>query len=111
MVDFIKRERANGKDKWVSIISACSIRLRAIILTTITSIGGLMPMILSTAEATADWKPMAVSICYGLALATVLTLFIIPCAFSYVDSYFEKRKMVDYGDYKSLKDIRDRDFE
>jgi len=70
-----------------------------------------MPMILSTAEATADWKPMAVSICYGLALATVLTLFIIPCAFSYVDTFFEKRRMVDYGDYKRLVDIEDEDFE
>jgi multidrug efflux pump subunit AcrB len=111
MVDFIKRERLNGKDKWTSIISACSIRLRAIILTTVTSIGGLMPMILSTAEATADWKPMAVSICYGLALATVLTLFIIPCAFSYVDTFFEKRRMVDYGCYKALVDVEDVDFE
>ena len=111
MVDFIKRERINGKDKWISIISACSIRLRAIILTTVTSIGGLLPMILSTAEATADWKPMAVSICYGLAIATVFTLFVIPCAFSYVDTFFEKRKIEDYGDYKKLRDIRESDFE
>jgi multidrug efflux pump subunit AcrB len=110
MVDFIKRERINGKDKWISIISASSIRLRAIILTTVTSIGGLMPMILSKAEAVADWKPMAVSICYGLALATILTLFIIPCAFSYVDSFFEKRKMTDFGKYKALADINEDDF-
>jgi multidrug efflux pump subunit AcrB len=111
MVDFIRRERLNGKDKWTSIISASSIRLRAIIMTTVTSIAGLMPIVVSNAQSIADWKPMAVSICYGLALATILTLFIIPCAFSYVDTFFEKRKMTDFGNYKQLADITDDDFD
>ncbi len=88
LVDFVNREREKGVDRWNSLINAGAIRVRPIILTSVTTIFGLMPMILSTSEAASDWKPMAVSIAFGLAFATVLTLFVIPVIYSLIDSLF-----------------------
>ena len=111
LVDFINREREKGKDRWHSIISAGSIRLRPIILTTVTTIGGLLPMLLSRSEASADWKPMAVAISYGLGFATILTLFIIPCVYSFVDSFFGRFGMTRFKEHTPICMIKVEDFD
>lgn len=102
MVDFINKERERGVDRWNSLINAGSIRLRPIILTTVTTIFGVLPMILSTSKAAADWKPMAVSIAFGLAFATLLTLFIIPVVYSLVDSLFGRLKLTRFKTHESF---------
>ncbi len=84
-VDFIIKEREKGIDRWNSLINAGRTRLRPIILTTVTTIFGLMPMIISQSESVRMWKPMAVSISFGLAFATVLTLLVLPVVYSFVD--------------------------
>ncbi len=84
-VDFIIKERDKGFDRWNSLINAGKKRLRPIILTTVTTIFGLMPMIISQSEAVKMWKPMAVSISFGLAFATILTLLVLPVVYSFVD--------------------------
>jgi HAE1 family hydrophobic/amphiphilic exporter-1 len=90
LVDFVNRERAAGTDRWNSLINAGAIRLRPIIMTTVTTIAGFMPIIISNSSTTSDYKPMAVSIAFGLAFATILTLFVIPVIYSLVDSLFGK---------------------
>lgn len=104
LVDFINRERARGIDKWNAVINAGSLRLRPIILTTVTTISGLMPMLLSTSKAVADWKPMAVSISFGLAFATLLTLFVIPVVYTLVDSLFGKLKMTRFASHRTYEE-------
>ncbi|NOR44940.1 MAG: MMPL family transporter, partial [Candidatus Delongbacteria bacterium] len=86
LVDFINKERDKGVDRWNSLINAGKTRLRPILLTSITTIFGLVPMMISTSESVAMWKPMAVSISFGLAFATVLTLLVLPVVYSIVDS-------------------------
>ena len=105
LLDFIDRQRENGVHRWESIITSGAMRLRPIILTSVTSIGGFLPMILSTAESTRDWKPMAVAMSFGLAFSTILTLFIIPCVCSYLDSINKKLGYSDFTGHKELKDI------
>lgn len=84
-VDFIIKERDKGIDRWNSLINAGRTRLRPIILTSVTTIFGLMPMIISQSESVKMWKPMAISISFGLAFATVLTLLVLPIVYSFVD--------------------------
>jgi multidrug efflux pump len=84
-VDFIIKERDKGIDRWNSLINAGRTRLRPIILTTLTTIFGLMPMIISQSESVKMWKPMAVSISFGLGFATILTLLVLPVVYSFVD--------------------------
>ena len=104
LVDFVNKLRDEGKDRWNSLIIAGETRLRPIILTTVTTIFGFMPMIVSTSEAARDWKSIAVSMAFGLAFATFMTLIIIPCIYSIVDSIFGKLKMTRFKDHISLTD-------
>ncbi|HDS09029.1 MAG TPA: efflux RND transporter permease subunit, partial [Firmicutes bacterium] len=108
LVDFVNRERESGIDRWNSLIDAGTKRLRPIILTTITTIAGFMPMILSRAEASADWKPMAVSIAFGLAFATTLTLIVIPVIYSMVDDFFGKLKLTRFKNHVSFKEAMNK---
>ena len=107
LVDFVNRERANGVDRWNSLINAGSIRLRPIIMTTVTTIAGFMPIMLSSSSTTSDYKPMAVSIAFGLAFATVLTLFVIPVIYSLVDSLFGKLGMTRFKTHEKYEDCVD----
>ena len=109
LVDFVNRERDNGVDRWNSLINAGAIRLRPIILTSVTTIFGLMPMILSTSQSASEWKPMAVSIAFGLAFATILTLFVIPVIYSLVDSLFGRFGVTRFKTHLSYKDCVDCD--
>jgi len=109
LVDFVNRERAKGVDRWNSLINAGAIRLRPIILTSVTTIFGLMPMILSTSQSASEWKPMAVSIAFGLAFATVLTLFVIPVIYSLVDSLFGRIGVTRFKTHLSYEECVDCD--
>lgn len=107
LVDFVNREREYGVDRWHSLINAGSVRLRPIMLTTVTTISGLLPMVFSTASAAQDWRPMAVAMSFGLAFSTIITLFIIPVAYSFVDSFFGKLHMTSFKEHESICLIKD----
>ncbi|MCB9073511.1 MAG: efflux RND transporter permease subunit [Bdellovibrionaceae bacterium] len=63
---------------WDIIIEACSDRLRAIVLTTATTLGGLLPMAYSLGGESGFTQPLAFSMAWGLVCATLLTLFALP---------------------------------
>lgn len=89
MVSFINNARANGAGKWRSIIESGRVRLRPIILTSFTTILGLMPMAIGLGGKSDSWGPLANTIVWGLAVATLLTLFVIPTVYSIaVDEWF-----------------------
>ena len=108
-MDFGNRERDKGVDRWNSLINAGAIRLRPIILTSVTTIFGLMPMILSTSQSASEWKPMAVSIAFGLAFATVLTLFVIPVIYSLMDSFFGRIGVTRFKTHLNYEECVDCD--
>ncbi len=85
LVDFIKNSRLKGVDRWESIVKAGCMRLRPILLTSITTIFGILPLAMGWGGSSESWGPMASSIAWGLAFATVLTLFVIPALYSIVD--------------------------
>jgi len=85
LVDFINKLRRDGLDKTNSIIKAGQIRLRPVILTTITTVGGLSTVAYGIGGKDPFLVPMALSICWGLLFATMLTLIVIPCIYSIVD--------------------------
>ena len=85
LVDFIKKARASGVDRWESIVQAGCMRLRPILLTSITTIFGVLPLAMGWGGVSTSWGPMAASIAWGLGFATILTLFVIPSLFAIVD--------------------------
>ena len=75
------QHRENGMNIHDSIVSAAVQRFRPIILTTITTFGGLAPMIFERSRQARFLIPMAISLGYGILFATLITLVLIPCLF------------------------------
>ncbi len=85
MVDFINRARDKGANLYEAVIETGKIRLRPILLTTLTTIGGLLPMAIGIGGREPMLTPMAVSIVWGLAFGVLLTLVIIPCLYLVIE--------------------------
>ena len=81
MVDFINRRREDGMALGKAIIEAGSRRFRPILLTSITTFAGLMPLMFDRSIQGQFLIPMAVSLAYGILFATAITLFLIPCSY------------------------------
>ncbi len=95
MVAFInRRRRADGSvtNIWRSIVNAGRLRLRPIILTSVTTISGLLPMAIGIGGKSALWSPLANVILFGLLVSTILTLFVIPCFMAALDDIKRERK-------------------
>jgi len=78
LVDFINQRRRSGVDIISAILDAGPRRLRPVILTTVTTIGGLLPITLNLGGGGKFWAPLGVSIIFGLLFATMLTLVVVP---------------------------------
>ena len=85
MVDYINRLRRDGMAKFDAIVRAATVRFRPIVMTTSTTVLGLLPMALGLGEGAEIRTPMAVTVVAGLISATVLTLVIVPTVYSLVD--------------------------
>jgi multidrug efflux pump subunit AcrB len=103
LVEFINRQRTAGAGKWQAIINAGRTRLRPILLTSITTVSGLLPMALGVGGRSAMWMPMASTIVWGLSVATLLTLFVIPAFYAISDDIRQWR-----GVRVETKDIEKR---
>ena len=82
LIDFINTYRERGYNKWYAILKGGSVRLRPIVLTSLTTIIGLMPMAIGLGGKSPIWMPMAYTIIFGLALATTMTLFVMPALYA-----------------------------
>lgn len=82
MVDFTNKARRRGSDVNEALIEAGVSRLRPVLLTTITTIGGLLPLLMNISGGAEFWQPLTGAVVFGLAFATVLTLVVIPCCYS-----------------------------
>ncbi|MEZ4332267.1 MAG: efflux RND transporter permease subunit [Myxococcota bacterium] len=81
MLEQIDIERQAGRDEFESIVSACLARFRPILMTTLTTILGMLPIIVSRDPLFYD---MAITIAFGLAFATVLTLGLAPVLYAWI---------------------------
>ncbi len=85
LVDAINQARDTGLDKLDAIIVAGQTRLRPILITSISTILGLVPMALALGEGAEIRRPMAVTIIGGMLVATFMTLIVIPVLYSLLD--------------------------
>lgn len=85
LVDRINQLRAQGEEKIAAIKEAALTRFRPILMTTLTTTLGLLPMMLGFGEGAEIRKPMAITVIFGLMFATLLTLFLIPVLYSLFD--------------------------
>jgi multidrug efflux pump subunit AcrB len=85
MIDYANRARDAGTDAFEAIRLAGLRRFRPIVLTTLTTFGGLAPMIFETSRQAKFLIPMAVSLGYGILFATVIVLLLIPALYLVLD--------------------------
>lgn len=85
MVDYINQLKRRGIEKKEAILQACSVRLRPVLITALTTIVGMVPMAVSVSSGSEMRAPMAITVIGGLAATTILTLFVVPIIYSLVD--------------------------
>ena len=78
LVDFVNSRIRSGMQPFEASIAGAKLRLRAILLTTVTTVAGLTPLMFETSFQAKFLIPMAVTLTWGLAFATVLTLILVP---------------------------------
>ena len=78
MVDFVNKSKAQGLDAVQAAIQSGAARFRAILLTSLTTFFGLIPMVLETSVQAQIVIPMAVSVAFGILFATLITLILVP---------------------------------
>ncbi len=88
LVDYINRQRRQGTDLNDAVVNAGVVRFRPILLTSVTTFVGLIPLMATASPATAFVIPMAVSLAYGVLFATFITLFLVPALYNIVEDLF-----------------------
>ena len=81
LIDQANRDRREGMNAFNAIHMAGIRRFRPIMLTTLTTFFGLMPMIFETSRQARFMVPMAISLGFGILFATLITLFLVPCLY------------------------------
>ncbi len=84
LVDYINQLRLKGVEATAAIIEAGSTRLRPVLITALTTIFGMLPMVLDNKEGAEMRAPMAITVIGGLTAATFLTLFVVPSLYSLI---------------------------
>jgi multidrug efflux pump subunit AcrB len=102
LVDYINQLRASGINRNQAILKAAPIRFRPIIMTTISTILGMVPIALGLGTGSELRSPMAIAIAGGLISSTILSLIVVPVLYSILDDWFPRKRFKPTL-YKELK--------
>ena len=92
LIDYINLLRARGQGLGEAIRNAGRSRLRPVLITTLTTTLGMVPMMLSRGEGAATWKPMAATIVGGLTCSMLVTLVLVPVLYSLVHERMARKR-------------------
>lgn len=87
LVDFINQAQRQGMSRHDAILAAGQVRLRPILMTTIAMIFGMLPMALGITEGAEAQAPMGRAVIGGIITSTLLTLLVVPIAYTYLDQW------------------------
>ena len=90
LIDFIQLTIERGSGRIEAVIESCRTRLRPILMTTMTTVLGMLPLSLGIGEGSEIYRGMAITVMFGLSFSTILTLVIIPILFTLVEDFIEK---------------------
>jgi multidrug efflux pump subunit AcrB len=85
LVDYANKQKRKGTHSFEAIKTAGLRRFRPVMLTTLTTFGGLAPMIFETSRQARFMIPMAISLGFGILFATIVTLALVPCLYLIID--------------------------
>ena len=87
LVDYVNRQRRQGTPMFEAVTNAGVVRFRPIILTSVTTFVGLVPLMTNQDPATFMFIPMAISLAFGVLFATVITLFLVPSLYLMLEDW------------------------
>ncbi len=96
LIDYISLNRERGMSIRRAVVLGGKSRLRPVVMTTLTTILGMVPMAFGTGQGSEMWRPMGTAVIGGLTLSTILTLLFVPtlyCIFAYVGVRRKRRKL------------------
>ena len=96
LIDYTILCRERGMSVITAVNTAGKSRLRPVLMTTLTTVLGMIPMATGTGEGSEMWKSMGMTVAWGLSASTLITLIIVPvvyCVFAGNGVYFKRRKM------------------
>jgi len=97
LIDFIQQRRAAGDDRRIAIESSVEARFRPIMMTSLSTIVGMIPLAMEWALGAERFSPLAVAVIGGMTAATFLTMIVIPVFYSVMDDLgglFQKKQRV-----------------
>jgi multidrug efflux pump subunit AcrB len=94
MIDFVNKARAAGMTARRAVIQSGTQRFRAIVLTSVTTAVGLMPIMMEGSLQAQTVIPMAISLSFGIIFATVITLFLIPSLYLLQIDFFRRMRRI-----------------
>jgi hydrophobic/amphiphilic exporter-1 (mainly G- bacteria), HAE1 family len=92
LVDVIKCRRAEGMELGEAALEAARTRMRPILMTALTTILGMIPLSVGVGDGAETWAPMARAVVGGMAVGTLLTLFVVPLLYVMVAGAVDRRR-------------------
>ena len=90
LISYINILRARGYSMLEAVTQGGKDRLRPVLMTTITTLAGLLPMALSRGEGSETWQPLGITMLSGLALSTLVTMLFVPTLYAVVEARIKK---------------------
>ncbi len=92
LVDFINQAQKQGMSQFDAVLAAGQVRLRPIMMTTLAMIFGMLPMAMGISDGAETQAPMGRAVIGGIITSTLLTLLVVPIAYTYLDNLGKKAK-------------------
>jgi multidrug efflux pump subunit AcrB len=105
MVDYMNLLVERGSSVSDAVITGGKSRLRPVLMTSLTTVLGMLPMALGIGEGSEIWQPMGIAVVGGLLMSTLITLFIVPSLYAMLEGRMERRAL-----RKEAQDKHDEEF-
>jgi multidrug efflux pump subunit AcrB len=111
LIDTTNRYRREGASAWEAIVRGATRRMRPILLTSLTTFFGLMPMIFETSMQARFLIPMAISLGFGILFATAIVLLLVPALYLIFDDFAWLEDRINAAFLRAVRSVARRDVE
>ncbi len=91
LIDFMNQKRREGSTLWDAVVDGCSTRLRPVLMSSLTTVLAVFPLALGLSEGSELASPMAVVTFGGLGISVLLSLFVLPLIYYFIEDWRQRR--------------------